>query len=91
MILRRITPTTEWGGTRLTRSDDDLGATAEWYLTIRCANLMCARLIAFQKSVHQGDNPDLRIAITGSRVSFVHIARSRLVSAKIKSSGVRLC
>ena len=56
----------EWGGTiRPTRTDDDLGATAEWYLTVRCANLMCARLIAFQKSVDQGDNPDLRIAITG--------------------------
>jgi hypothetical protein len=26
---------------------------------------MCARLIAFQKSVDPGDNPDLGIAITG--------------------------
>ena len=48
------------------RTDDDLGATAEWYLTVRCANLLCARLIAFQKSVDQGDNPDLGIAITGN-------------------------
>src|SRR5258708_39249358 len=50
------------------RTDDDPGATAEWYLTVRCANLMCARLIAFQKSVDQGDNPDLRIAITRQAV-----------------------
>jgi hypothetical protein len=27
---------------------------------------MCARLIAFQKSVDQGANPELRIAITGN-------------------------
>ena len=38
----------------------------EWYLTVRCANLLCARLIAFQKSVDQGDNLDLVIAITGN-------------------------
>ncbi len=58
---------TEWGGTiRRTRTDNDLGATAEWYLTVRCANLLCARLIAFQKSIDQGDNPDLAIAISGS-------------------------
>jgi hypothetical protein len=48
------------------RTDHDLGATAEWYLTVRCTNLLCARLIAFQKSVGQGDNPDLGIAITGN-------------------------
>lgn len=67
-MLRRITPKqTEWGGTiRPTRTDDDLGVTAAWYLTVRCANLMCAQLIAFQKSVDQGDNPDLGIAITGN-------------------------
>jgi hypothetical protein len=27
---------------------------------------LCGRLIAFQKSVDQGDNPDLAIAITGN-------------------------
>jgi hypothetical protein len=47
------------------RTDDDLSATAEWYLTVRCANLTCARLIVFQKSVDPGDHPNLRIAITG--------------------------
>ena len=51
---------------RPTRTDDGLGATAEWYLTVRCANLTCSRLIAFQKSVDQGDNPELRIAIIGN-------------------------
>jgi len=50
---------------RPTSTDDDLGATAEWYLTVRCANPTCARLIAFQKSVDPDDHPELRIAITG--------------------------
>jgi hypothetical protein len=36
-----------------------------WYLTVRCANAACGRLIAFQKSVSQSDDPELRIAITG--------------------------
>jgi hypothetical protein len=50
---------------RPTRTDNDFGVTAEWYLTVRCANLTCARLIAFQKSVDQGDNPELQIAVAG--------------------------
>ncbi len=45
--------------------DFDLGSTAEWYLTVRCANLECERLIAFKKSVDPGDRPNLCIAITG--------------------------
>jgi hypothetical protein len=48
-----------------TRTDDALGAAAEWYLTVRCANPTCARLIAFQKSVDPGNRPDLRIAVAG--------------------------
>jgi hypothetical protein len=36
-----------------------------WYLTVRCANAACGRLIAFQKSVSQGADPELRITITG--------------------------
>jgi hypothetical protein len=48
------------------RTDNDFGVAAEWYLTVRCANLLCGRLIAFQKSVDQGDNLDLAIAITGN-------------------------
>jgi hypothetical protein len=50
---------------RLTRPDVDIGAIAEWYLTVHCANLACARLIAFQKSFDPGDHSNLRIAITG--------------------------
>jgi hypothetical protein len=50
---------------RPTRTDDDLRATAGWYLTVRCTNLICARLIAFQKSVCPDDHPNLRIAVTG--------------------------
>jgi hypothetical protein len=48
------------------RAEDDLGATAEWYLTVRRANLLCRRLIAFQESVDQGDNLHLAIAIIGN-------------------------
>ena len=48
-----------------TRTDDGLGAAAEWYLTVRCGDPKCARLIAFKKSVDPVDRPNLRIAITG--------------------------
>jgi len=47
------------------RTDDNPGVTAEWYLTVRCANPTCARLIAFQKSVDPDDHLELRIEITG--------------------------
>jgi hypothetical protein len=54
------------GGTiRPTRTDNALGATAEWYLTVRCTVPTCGRLIAFQKSVDPGNRPDLRIAVAG--------------------------
>jgi hypothetical protein len=55
------------GGTiSQTRTDDGLGATAEWYLTVRCADPKCARLIAFKKSVDPDGRPNLGIAITGN-------------------------
>jgi hypothetical protein len=38
---------------------------AEWYLTVRCASSKCGWLIAFQKAVYAGDQPNLRFAITG--------------------------
>ena len=38
----------------------------EWYLTVRCTEPTCARLIAFQKTPFCGDNPDLRIRVIGS-------------------------
>jgi hypothetical protein len=44
---------------------DDFGNSAEWYLTIRCARSGCGQLIAFQKAVYPGDQPNLRFAITG--------------------------
>ena len=40
-------------------------ATSDWYLTVRCSNPRCARLIAFQKSRFCGAGPNLRLAITG--------------------------
>ncbi len=66
------------------RTDDDLGTTAEWYLTVRCANLTCARLIAFQKFVDQVTIRTYGLRSPASRRSFVHIARSRLASATAK-------
>ena len=44
---------------------DEFGDGAEWYLTVRCADSMCRRLIAFQKAVYSGDQPSLRFAVTG--------------------------
>ncbi len=44
---------------------EDFAATAEWYLTVRCSNPTCARLIAFQKTRFGGGNPHLRLAVTG--------------------------
>jgi phage FluMu protein Com len=44
---------------------EDFAATADWYLTVRCSNPTCGRLIAFQKTRFQGGNPDLRLAVTG--------------------------
>jgi hypothetical protein len=44
---------------------DQFGDGAEWYLTVRCADSMCRRLIAFQKAVYSGYQPDLRFAVIG--------------------------
>jgi phage FluMu protein Com len=44
---------------------EDFAATADWYLTVRCSNAKCARLIAFQKSRFGGRNSDLRLAVSG--------------------------
>jgi phage FluMu protein Com len=44
---------------------DDYAATANWYLTVRCDNPTCARLIAFQKTEFRGGEPNLRLAVTG--------------------------
>ena len=44
---------------------EDFAATADWYLTVRCSNPKCARLIAFQKTRFGGGNPDLRLAVIG--------------------------
>jgi DNA-directed RNA polymerase subunit RPC12/RpoP len=43
----------------------DFGDSAQWYLTVRCASSECRRLIAFQKALYAGDQPNLRFAITG--------------------------
>ena len=39
--------------------------TAEWYLTVRCKNHRCYRLIAFKKTASPDDNPHLRLLIEG--------------------------
>ena len=40
--------------------------TPDWYLTVRCTNPGCRRLIAFQKSEFTGANPNLRFRISGT-------------------------
>jgi len=44
---------------------NECGNGVEWYLTVRCTGSMCRRLIAFQKTVHSGDQPNLRFAVIG--------------------------
>jgi DNA-directed RNA polymerase subunit RPC12/RpoP len=46
-------------------TNDDLGSAEEWYLTVRCTNPACTRLIAFQKAASRCNNSNLRLAITG--------------------------
>ena len=43
----------------------EFAATADWYLTVRCSNSACSRLIAFQKTRFGGGNPNLRVAAIG--------------------------
>jgi hypothetical protein len=45
--------------------NDDETAAAEWYLTVRCTNPTCGRVIAFQKARFSGPSPDFRVTITG--------------------------
>ena len=46
-------------------TSDDLSTAEEWYLTVRCTNAACRRLIAFQKAIYRGNHLDLRLAIKG--------------------------
>ena len=46
-------------------TNDDLCSAEEWYLTVRCKNAACTRLIAFQKAIYRGNHLNLRLAITG--------------------------
>jgi hypothetical protein len=48
-----------------TSVNDDMDATAEWYLTVRCTHPSCARLIAFKKAIYCSDHSNLRLAVTG--------------------------
>jgi hypothetical protein len=56
---------------------DEFGDSAEWYLTVRCASAECGQLIAFQKAVYQGDQPNLRFAVTGEPT--VHCPHCRML------------
>jgi hypothetical protein len=47
-------------------SNDNVAGPSEWYLTVRCKNVACGRLIAFQKARFPGGNPNLRIAVSGA-------------------------
>jgi hypothetical protein len=44
---------------------DEFGDGSEWYLTVRCPDSICRRLIAFQKAVYSGYRPNLRFAVIG--------------------------
>ena len=44
---------------------EDFAGTADWYLTVRCTNPACSRLIAFQKSRFGCGDPNLRLAVIG--------------------------
>ena len=44
---------------------NDFLTTEEWYLTVRCKNAACTRLIAFQKAIYRGDHSNLQLAVTG--------------------------
>ena len=46
-------------------TSDDLSPAEGWYLTVRCTNTACTRLIAFQKAIYRGNHLNLRLAITG--------------------------
>jgi len=73
---------------------DEFGDSAEWYLTVRCADSMCRRLIAFQKAVYLGDRPNLRFAVIGE--PSVNCPHCRMLECwcgfgSIKSSVAGLC
>jgi hypothetical protein len=69
----------------------DFGDSADWYLTVRCASSKCRQVIAFQKTLYPGDQPNLRFAINGEptvrcphcgkimRVKIDQIERRRIV------------
>jgi len=46
-------------------TSDDLSTAEEWYLTVRCTNAACTRLIAFQKAIDCGNHSHLRLAVKG--------------------------
>ena len=64
---------------------------AEWYLTVRCTNAACKRVIAFQKAVYRGNSSNLGFAVTGEpsvdcpncgtrvRFSMEHIERRKVM------------
>ncbi len=51
---------------RAGRTKDEIATTGDWYLTVRCTNLTCARLIAFQKARFPGSSANLRLDVTGA-------------------------
>jgi hypothetical protein len=46
-------------------TSDDLSPAEGWYLTVRCTNTACTRLIAFQKAIYRGDHSNLQLGVTG--------------------------
>jgi hypothetical protein len=50
---------------KLLSETSDHSPPAEWYLTVRCTNTGCMRLIAFQNAVYRGNHSNLAFAVTG--------------------------
>ena len=46
-------------------TNDNIAGPSEWYLTVRCNNAACGRLIAFQKTHFPGGTPNLAMAVSG--------------------------
>lgn len=76
---------------KLVSSNDDIGAAEEWYLTVRCTNSECGRLIAFQKAISRDSQLTFEVAVKGDpsvdcpscgtrvRVSSDQIERRRVI------------
>jgi hypothetical protein len=50
-------------------TNDNIAGPSEWYLTVRCKNTACGRLIAFQKSRFPGGTPNPGMTVSAAALS----------------------